>query len=46
MSIRIDNAENEKELVQLTKMVADIKGRMKKLDKETMDKFSSVFKVK
>ena len=43
---RIDNSENEKELAQLTKMVADIKGRMKRLDQETIDKFSDVFKVR
>ena len=42
---RIDNAENEKELRELKKVLDDIKGRMKKLDQESIDKFSDIIKV-
>ena len=42
---RIDNAENEKELRELKKVLDDIKGRMKKLDKATIERFSGVIKV-
>ena len=44
-SFRIDNAENERELRELKKVLDDIKGRMKKLDQASIDRFSDILKV-